>query len=62
MLHAVPVYQLYGDEPFGGVTELPAPGKSVGKRMGYHQREGKHNITPEDWGHYLDFADRWLKK
>lgn len=62
VLNAIPVYQFYDDEPFGGVTKLPPPGKSVGKRMGYHLREGKHNITPEDWGHYLDFADRWLKE
>ncbi|MCH7226034.1 acetylxylan esterase [Haloferula sp. A504] len=62
LLNAVPVYQLYDDQPFGGVTTMPAPGKSVGHRMGYHLREGKHNITPEDWAHYLDFADRWLKK
>ena len=62
VLNAVPVYQLYDDDPFGGVTEQPEPGTSVGKRMGYHLREGKHNITPEDWDHYLDFADRWLKR
>lgn len=59
--NAAPVYRLFGESPFG-VTEQPAPGKSVGNLMGYHLREGKHNITPEDWGHYLDFADRHLKK
>jgi hypothetical protein len=30
--------------------------------MRYHIREGKHNITPEDWKHYLNFADHWLAK
>ena len=30
--------------------------------MRYHIREGKHNITPEDWKHSLDFADHWLAK
>ena len=29
---------------------------------GYHIREGAHNITLEDWNHYMDFADRFLKK
>lgn len=56
------VYRLFMDAPFDGVTEMPPPGKSVGDRMGYHLREGKHNITPEDWDHYLNFADRWLKE
>lgn len=58
--NAAPVYRLFAEEPFG-VAEMPDPGKSVGNLMGYHLRHGKHDITPEDWGHYLDFADRWLK-
>ena len=60
--HAVPVYELYQETPFGDTTSHPKPGKSTGNLMRYHIREGKHNITPEDWKHYLDFADRWLAK
>ncbi len=60
--HAQPVYQLYHQAPFGGVTETPPPGKHVGMLMGYHLRKGPHEITPEDWAHYLDFADRWLRR
>jgi hypothetical protein len=59
--HAEPVYQLYHENPFGGVTEVPPTGKHAGNRMGYHLRQGPHQITPEDWAHYLDFADRWLR-
>jgi hypothetical protein len=59
--HAEPVYQLYGDEPFG-VNEPPGPGIQVGNRMGYHLRQGPHDITPEDWTHYLDFADRAMSR
>jgi hypothetical protein len=40
----------------------PPPGKHVGNLMGYHLRQGPHAITPEDWKHYLDFADQWLRK
>lgn len=29
--------------------------------MGIHVRRGGHDITPEDWGHYLAFMDRYLK-
>lgn len=58
--HAQPVYRLYHDEPFG-VEEQPEPGRSVGNVMGYHLRDGKHDVTPEDWKHYLAFAKRHLK-
>ena len=61
LVHAEPVYQLYHDAPFG-FTEHPRPGRCVGRVMGYHLREGKHDITPEDWKHYLEFADRWIKE
>jgi hypothetical protein len=61
LVNAEPVYSLYHDAPFG-FTEQPKPGRCVGRVMGYHIREGKHNVTPEDWEHYLEFGDRWLKK
>lgn len=31
------------------------------ERMGYHLREGKHCLTPFDWDHFLDFADKHMK-
>lgn len=61
LVNAVPVYELYGTAPLG-VTTQPEPGRRVGRVMGYHLRAGKHNITGEDWGHYLAFADQWLKR
>jgi hypothetical protein len=60
LVHAEPVYRLYNPSPFGP-TAQPAPGRSAGSLMGYHIREGKHDITPEDWEHYLKFASRHLK-
>ena len=61
LIHAEPVYRLYHDAPFG-FTEEPKPGRRVGRVMGFHLREGKHNVTPEDWNHYLKFGNRWLKR
>ena len=29
--------------------------------MGYHLREGKHNIVLYDWQQYVVFVDRFLK-
>lgn len=31
------------------------------ERLGYHIREGKHQLTPFDWDRYLDFADKYMK-
>jgi hypothetical protein len=60
--HAGAVYRLYQKDAFGGVTTPPPPGRQVGHLMGFHLRQGKHDITAEDWEHYLDFADRWFGK
>ena len=59
-LYADPVFRLLG-QPGLGVTEFPAVGKAVGQSVGYHMRAGKHDVTLEDWDHYLDFADRWMQ-
>ena len=61
LLHAEQAYMLYHDRPLG-VAGHPKPGSRVGTLMGYHLRKGKHDITAQDWAHYLDFADRWLKE
>jgi hypothetical protein len=56
---AEPVYRLFGLEGLG-VDAQPAPGKPVGRTIGYHLRAGKHDVTAWDWDRYLDFADRQL--
>lgn len=56
-LQAEPVYRLFG-LPGLGVKAMPPADKPVGETIGYHIRTGKHDITPDDWQHYLLFADR----
>jgi len=53
---ASPAYGLYG---LRGLIEAGA--SSSGGRIGYHRRPGRHDITPRDFWHYLDFADGVLR-
>ena len=55
-VHADPVYRLLGSSGFNGIAEPPALNRSVGGRIGYHLRPGRHDLTPADWWHYLAFA------
>lgn len=60
-VHASKVWELFGVT--GLVSEeMPEPGKSMGHFVGYHLRNGEHEITPWDWSRYLDFADRHLRR
>lgn len=59
--NAAPVYALYG---YKGISaqELPPVNTPIGSDiMGYHLREGKHDIVLYDWQQYVAFADRFLK-
>jgi hypothetical protein len=53
------VYQLLGAEGLPCET-WPEPGRSLQGGIGYHVREGKHDVLPFDWQQYLDFADKHL--
>ncbi len=55
--HASPLYKLYGMKGLES-EQMPKIGEPIMNDVGYHIREGKHNITPYDWGHYLDFCDK----
>lgn len=57
--HASPVYQLFDRATLAG-HDMPAPNQPVHTTIGYHLREGKHDVTAWDWQQYLDFADRFL--
>jgi hypothetical protein len=59
VVHARPVYQLFGREALGPTTEMPPIGVALnGDAAHYRMRDGKHNLTLEDWNAYMDFADR----
>jgi len=62
LMGADKVYELFG---FGGMPDdahFPDARQQVwGDHMGYHLREGGHNILAFDWVHYLDYADKYLK-
>ena len=36
-------------------------GSKAAAKVGYHHRQGKHDVTPEDWDHYVEFALKYLK-
>jgi hypothetical protein len=59
--HASPVYALFGLKGLPQEAQPPV-NTSVGGHVGYHVRTGKHDLTGRDWAHYLDFADRHLRR
>ena len=57
--HAGLVYELLGATGLG-VSAMPGTNAPVHLgRIGYHLREGKHDLTAIDWDHYMDFADKY---
>jgi hypothetical protein len=61
-VHADPVYRLLGTHGLGGDhanPEMPPLDQPLQLGpIGYHYRTGEHALTPTDWQHYLDFADK----
>lgn len=55
--HADAVYKLLGMEGLP-TQEMPDLNKPVQGTIGYHIREGKHDVTDYDWEQYLRFAKK----
>jgi hypothetical protein len=53
---AGPIYSLLGARPLE-VLDPPPLDKAVMDDIGYHCHTGKHEVTPLDWKHILEFAD-----
>ncbi len=59
-IHAGEVYSLYNMKGLEQ-TDMPELNHSIGSRIGYHIRTGKHDVTDYDWEQWITFANRWLK-
>ena len=59
--HASPVYRLYGLRGLDS-DEMPGIHEPVMNDIGYHIREGIHDVTQYDWLRFLDFADQHFGK
>ncbi|KRF07994.1 hypothetical protein ASG89_16275 [Paenibacillus sp. Soil766] len=58
--YAVPVYSLYG---LKGISQQPMPSPDSQlhtEGMGYHLRNGKHDMTEYDWQKFMEYAERYL--
>jgi hypothetical protein len=55
--YASPAYELFGKQGLAA-TELPEVNRSIGGSIGYHIREGEHDLLPFDWKEFVAFAQR----
>jgi len=58
---ASPVYKLLG-KPGLGTDQMPDLRQPVMGTIGYHIREGKHEVTAYDWEQFLTFAEKHLSR
>lgn len=59
--HAGEVYRLYKLTGLPGAVPPPVNTPVGSGSIGYHMRNGGHDIQLYDWQQYLDFADRFFK-
>lgn len=57
-VEAAPVYRLHGLADAGSDIQPEIARPLHTGALGYHLRAGKHDLTSEDWGWFMDFTDR----
>lgn len=58
---ADPAWKLYNLQGLG-TQIMPPENTSIGKMIGYHIRNGNHDLLQFDWNQFADFADRKIRK
>ncbi len=58
--HVAAVYRLYGMEGLPEDCQIIPNIPIHGERVGYHRREGIHDLTAFDWNIFLDFVEQRL--
>ncbi|MCF0136618.1 MAG: hypothetical protein HUJ69_09390 [Lachnospiraceae bacterium] len=62
-LHASSAWEARGAKGLVAPDRMPHPGDVFHEgNIGFHQREGKHELNREDWEHYLDFMTEKLTR
>ena len=62
LVESQPAFNLYGIET-NLSPEMPAVNVQVIRpHMGFHNREGKHNMTLYDWQQFINFASEYFKE
>ena len=58
LAEASKIYRLYGAKKLPTLDNLAIEKPFIGDNVGYHLRDGAHNMTHYDWRQYLNFAEK----
>jgi hypothetical protein len=61
LYNAVPVFKLLGVNSDIPESMPPLNKQIISGRVGFHIRDGAHNLLLKDWNWFMDFADKVLK-